>query len=51
MSATKKTTLVEEEVPPVVNNFYTTINITVNEGGQVTVQSEPKESPPRPPGS
>lgn len=51
MSATKKTTVVEEETAQVVNNFNTTITINVNQGGNVTIQSEPKENPPKPPGN
>lgn len=52
MSATKKTQLTENEEPePVVNNYTTNITIVVNDGGHVTVMSEPKENPPKPPGS
>lgn len=51
MSATKKTLLEAEEPEPVVNNITITININVYDGGTAVVNNEPKENPPKPPGS
>lgn len=52
MSATKKTQLLENEEPePVANTVNITININVYDGGTAVVNNEPKENPPKPPGS
>lgn len=40
----------EPETPQVYNLTIETLNITVENGGVLVIQGEPKENPPKPPG-